>query len=311
MNTRGLSVGLVVESPNAPQWGPGKILAIDEQTVTVRFRGDPGKGSDGVVKKINLNYGTLAPSSQSDPFPKTSSGSKQKKPKITKPPFTMAGSISTFLGIFPLGFKDPEYIGVQQSGERQYKWDAHLQWNKTLSGAAGKHLLAANNIEEMVRRAQSVEARVNLLSIFEKAALRDGLKDKAAAQVFFETLFDLLASPEPSEERFNSYLSAVECLPVRKDGHPVARWPATTILPFLARPDCFMFLKPEATKECAELLGFELNYRTDPNWFTYKKLLEMCEILREHLKPLKPRDMIDLQSFIWVVWKFRGGDYEI
>ena len=114
MDTRGLSVGLIVESPNAPQWGPGKILSI----------------------------GTLAPSSQADPFPKRASGSKKNKPKITKPPFTVIESIAAFLRIFPLGFKDPNYIGVQQSGERQYKWDAHLQWNKSLSGAEGKLLLA-------------------------------------------------------------------------------------------------------------------------------------------------------------------------
>ena len=264
-----------------------------------------------MVKTINLNVGTLAPSSQADPFPKRASGSKKNKPKITKPPFTVIESIAAFLRIFPLGFKDPNYIGVQQSGERQYKWDAHLQWNKSLSGAEGKLLLAANNIEELVRRAQAVEAHVNLLSIFEKAALRDGLKDNAAALVFFRALFDLLASPEPSEELFNSYLSAVECLPIRKDGTAIAKWPATTILPFLARPDRFMLLKPEATKECAGLLGFELNYRPAPNWFTYMKLLEMCEVLREHLKLLEPRDMIDLQSFIWVVWRIRAESYDI
>ena len=60
-----------------------------------------------------------------------------------------------------------------------------------------------------------------------------------------------------------------------------------------------MFLKPEVTKTGAEICGFELNYRTEPNWLTYSKLLEFSQYLFKSLSELKPRDMIDVQSFIW------------
>jgi hypothetical protein len=37
-----------------------------------------------------------------------------------------------------------------------------------------------------------------------------------------------------------------------------------------------------------------------PNWDTYTSLREFAEAVRRDNRDLKPRDMIDLQSFIWV-----------
>ena len=119
MAAQDYEVGMIVENPRAPPWGPERIIAIEGQTVTVHFRGDPAKEAGGAVKKISLDYCTLAVSNQADPFPKHSRGSKQKKAKIKEPPFTMQESISSFLKVFPLGFKDPGYIGDVKSGERQ------------------------------------------------------------------------------------------------------------------------------------------------------------------------------------------------
>ena len=212
---------------------------------------------------------------------------------------------------FPLGFKDLKYIGERTWGERQFKWDAHLQWNETLSVAQGERLLAADNVEELVRRAQSVEARSNLLSVPEKNAFRESLAEQAAAQAFFRKLFDLLASAEISEEHFNSYVGILDSPHFLENGRNSATWPIATLFPFLAQPERFIFLKPEATKNCAEMLGFDLNYRPDLNWLTYKNLLEMCAILHERLAAFKPQDMIDIQSFIDVIWRLKEGTYEI
>jgi len=62
-----------------------------------------------------------------------------------------------------------------------------------------------------------------------------------------------------------------------------------------------MFLKPEVSKECADRLAFNLNYTPTLNWLTYQKLLEMSKLLMEHLRPLGAREMIDVQSFMWVI----------
>lgn len=50
----------------------------------------------------------------------------------------------------------------------------------------------------------------------------------------------------------------------------------------------------------ADMYGFEFAYRSKPGWEIYSCLLQFAEQVRKDQHSLKPRDMIDLQSFIWV-----------
>ncbi len=113
------------------------------------------------------------------------------------------------------------------------------------------------------------------------------------------TLGKLLDAEEISEAVLAPYFETVCALPAHRG--PVAKWTVATIIPFLAQPHRHMFLKPEITKKAADSLGFELNYRPEPNWLTYKCLLRMAEIYGEKLAGLKPRDLIDVHSFLYVV----------
>jgi hypothetical protein len=54
------------------------------------------------------------------------------------------------------------------------------------------------------------------------------------------------------------------------------------------------------TRTAANAYGFPFVYRSRPSWETYASLLEFAEAVRRDTRDLKPRDMIDLQSFIWV-----------
>ena len=40
--------------------------------------------------------------------------------------------------------------------------------------------------------------------------------------------------------------------------------------------------------------------RSRPGWYTYARMIEFAEVIRRDQRDLKPRDMIDLQSFIRV-----------
>ena len=46
--------------------------------------------------------------------------------------------------------------------------------------------------------------------------------------------------------------------------------------------------------------GVNFHYTSRPNWNTYANLLAFAAQIRRDLHDLHPRDMIDLQSFIWV-----------
>ena len=76
--------------------------------------------------------------------------------------------------------------------------------------------------------------------------------------------------------------------------------PLVTVWGFIAQPEQHIFLSPNATKLAAQKYGFEFQYQSKPNWSTYANLLEFAEVVRRDMPDLRPRDMIDLQSFIWV-----------
>ena len=54
------------------------------------------------------------------------------------------------------------------------------------------------------------------------------------------------------------------------------------------------------TKIAARHYGFDFPYQSKPNWETYASLLAFAETIRRDLRDIRPRDMIDLQSFMWV-----------
>jgi hypothetical protein len=73
-----------------------------------------------------------------------------------------------------------------------------------------------------------------------------------------------------------------------------------TVWGFLAQPETHIFLKPTVTRAAAEKYGFDFRYESKPSWKTYSGLLAFAERVRDENRDLRPRDMIDAQSFMWV-----------
>jgi len=133
---------------------------------------------------------------------------------------------------------------------------------------------------------------------FEKMALRDAIKSAAGARAFATGLYEFLHGSGSDEARFVAWCDTVATLP-RKQTR-VLTWPLVTVFGFIAQPVRHIFLKPNVTKIAARKYGFNLEYESKPNWKTYSGLLEFAEKIRGDVRDLKPRDMIDLQSFMWV-----------
>jgi hypothetical protein len=207
-------------------------------------------------------------------------------------------AIAKFLGIFPNGFADTDYIGDLQKGERYYKCAAHEAWEAALGRQECVRLTVSGEFTEVTARALRVEARTNLLSTFEKSALRDAVKEPADATEFGSGLVDLIYGKDALQFRFTRFVNVLARLPRPKSS--AFKWPVATLFPFLANPETYLFLKPEVTKKAAEVWDFSLDYQPYPNWTTYSRLLEFGRVLMHGLVHLKPRDMIDIQSFIYV-----------
>ncbi|HEY7408368.1 MAG TPA: hypothetical protein VH638_08895 [Gemmatimonadaceae bacterium] len=199
-----------------------------------------------------------------------------------------------FLRFFPKGFHDETYL----DWEREYKWEAHEQWKASLGREAFRTALAAKRYSEIATRAVQVEARTNLLFSFEKMALRDAVKPPAGARAFAEGLFQFLYGRGSDERRFEDWCVVVSELP-RKQTR-VLTWPIVTVFGFLALPDRHIFLKPNVTKIAAREYGFDFHYASRPHWKTYASLLAFANRVRDDVRDLSPRDMIDIQSFLWV-----------
>src|SRR5436190_1590461 len=80
----------------------------------------------------------------------------------------------------------------------------------------------------------------------------------------------------------------------------LAKWPVVTLFPFVAQPARHLIVKPRVMKRAAEQLGFDLAYRPQPNATTYATVMRAASLVRDALAPWRPRDLIDVQGFIWV-----------
>jgi len=85
-----------------------------------------------------------------------------------------------FLRIFPDGFRDETYV----AWERDYKWQAHEQWNQVLDRNTFRSHLRDGGFADIANHAVRIESRTNLLFSFEKMALRDAVKSEHGAKLF-------------------------------------------------------------------------------------------------------------------------------
>ncbi len=208
---------------------------------------------------------------------------------------TAARSRREFLRFFPGGFRDPTYL----SWERDYKWNAHQRWNEVLNFTAYRDFLERRRFSQIASYALNIESRTNLLFSFEKMAIRDAVRSSAGARAFSAGLFDFLYGSGTDVARFEKWRDVVSALP-RKQTR-VLTWPVLTVFGFIAQPQTHIFLKPMVTRIAAEKYGFGFEYQSRPSWNTYASLLRFAETIRRDLRDLRPRDMIDIQSFIWVL----------
>jgi hypothetical protein len=201
--------------------------------------------------------------------------------------FGFDGARARFLHFFPDGFHSTDYM----SRERNYKLDAKAKLD---SNAPLEQAVSVSGLGEAIL---GVFRATNLLSPFEKVRLQDVLRGPAADQFIHAAAQFTLGEGK---------LALLDMEHALKP-HDSAKWTVVTYLPFLWRPETHMFLKPEATKDFAARVGhrFASDYEPRLDLTVYESLLDLVSTTAAELAELKPRDRIDVQSFIWVV-----GDYK-
>ena len=210
-----------------------------------------------------------------------------------------------FAEIFPGRFRDETYV----DWERTYKWHAHQLWRELLGQKELDSLLRRRAFKESGARAIAVYARpkLNLLALYEWMALREALADPAGARRFAPALRELIYGAGPYRPRFEHFVEEVDQLPQRQTR--LCKWPVVSLYPFVALPERHLVVKPNLMKRAAASFGFDLSYRSRPGWETYRAVLDLCGALSGALADWRPRDMIDLQGFIWVTHSDEYADW--
>ena len=220
----------------------------------------------------------------------------------------LARATRRFKEIFPGGFRDPNYL----EWERDYKWAAHLAWQRELDRTTWASLLAASDFAEIARRISSLYTRskLNMLALYEWMALREALASDMGSRLLSVGFYELVHGAEPFEQRVERFTLVLDSVPQRQTR--LAKWPIVTLFPFVARPTRYLIVKPMLMKRAAARLGFDLAYAPRPNGRTYSALASYLAWLRKELASWQPRDVIDLQGFLWVTCseEYEGWPWE-
>lgn len=278
-----MKVGSFIKNDNAPDWGVGKILEkIGEKKLRIFFEFAGEKTLlDGTAPLV------LVPNPSNHPV--LSRVKKDSSFDGFRPFWNLENN---FLRQFPKGFNDSKYLNT----ERDYKIEAASLLKALLPKDKFFALLDKRKFDEICDAAMVIVNKTNLIFKNEKMSLNDGLKKgPKQKQLFSETLFFHLFGEVSMEERFNSFAAVLDELDANK-------WTTSTYFLFLLEPQNYPFIKPKYYKEAAKAYAFDIVYSTRPNWATYERLIEFAKYVGEMLEKhqqLVPRDMVDVQSFIW------------
>ena len=273
-----------VRHPIKAEWGLGEVLEDSNgETVRVFF---VGSGE----KTISLKHVTLACIPKEEAAHPILDNLRVPAESGRIRYQSLPESIERFLERFPQGFYGDRFT----QEERDYKVRAHQLAQNLLSKSELARLLSANDCGEVCRRALRVSNATNLIFPNEKMALKDGLEVPSNQRAFATGLFNLLYGDDDLRLRFERYADILE-------GIGAAKWTVATYFLFIVYPEEYMFLKPTVTQNAANISGFEIHYRPDLNWRTYASVLAFANYLKAELAGLSPRDMIDIQSFMWCI----------
>ncbi|HET6726147.1 MAG TPA: DUF3553 domain-containing protein [Gammaproteobacteria bacterium] len=273
-----------VRHPTKEEWGVGEVLADSNgDSVKIFFVGAGEKvlALKHVALVKVLDAEAVHPVLDNLRISRSSTGIKYQ---------SLPQSIQFFLELFPGGFYGEKF----HEHERDYKEHAHELGHELLGQRGFADLINGNAYGEITKRALRLVNLTNLIFPNEKMALKDGLKRSGADCDFSEALYQLLFGKEQLESRFSAFIDVLEEL-------DAAKWTTATYFLFLMHPAEHMFIKPTITQHAAELCGFEINYRPQLNWLTYKSVLAFSKYLFSAISDLEPRDMIDVQSFMWCI----------
>lgn len=189
------------------------------------------------------------------------------------------------------GFDHPGF----QKDEIDYKQAAAEKAATLLSQDDHRRLLDENNADEIISRLETIGRATNLLwlNVPKDGDLNILYQDDLDKLAFCQQVFDLLYGAGSTPDRLGRYVAYVKAQKLPN------KWTFPTYLLFLCHPDSEIFVKPEVTRQFLKSLEGPFKLGT-PSAETYARFRQFAHDLKKTLAAYGPRDMIDIQSLIWV-----------
>lgn len=280
-----LTAGDRVIHPNQKDWGLGKVLKTTPDNLDVFFVCAGRKRLSRSIVTLEKTQGSASKHRLLDNLIETS--------EIGNDDFvTVPMAIERFMAKYPDGFEDPGFI----SAARDTNLRGHKLCSQLLSQEELSRLIAEGSFDAVCDRVRHVEVTTNLLTKTERKVFHEGLEVPENQKLFSMALADYLYGTESEEARFKQFLRTMGILGLRK-------WPYATLVSFIRHPQQWAFIKPTAIQNGAKALCWRINYKAEPNWKTYDAVLRLYGYVRTNLleEGMVPRDLIDVQSFIWTI----------
>lgn len=277
--------GVRVFHPNQKGWGLGKVLSVTPENIDVFFVGSGAKRLSKSFVELEIAHGLAAKHRLLDNLIETS--------QINGADYvTTAMAIERFLASYPGGFSAPHFLKDQ----REASVRAHQFCIQLLDQQALAELVAEGRYQDVCDRARHVESMTHLLTKSEKTAFYGALDQPVNQRLFSLGLAELLYGTDSEEDRFKAFVRTLDLLEIK-------RWPYATLFGFIRFPQERAFIKPTVIQNVAKAFCWRINYSAEPNGKTYAAVLRLYNHLRTTLveEGLMPRDLIDVQSFIWSV----------
>lgn len=275
-----LKKDIFVINPKKEEWGIGKVIdGVGNNVYEVFF-------TKGGFRKFDKKNNPLVESTEQfsdEIFEHLNRNSVES--------FTTVSDLQTyFLTNYENGFEGQTY----KDRERDYKDKAHNLIVELLEFDVFKDLIECNNYDEIVKRTLKVVNSTNLIFPNEKMALKDGLNTDELKEKFSQILFDVLFNRDDEQSNFEKFIYFLESINADK-------WTIASYFQFFMYPNEYIFIKPSITQKIAEISAYDIEYTPQLNWNTFSKVQQFLKYFRKNIESLHPKDMIDVQSFIWCV----------
>lgn len=280
-----LKKGMRVKHVSKPEWGVGQLLEdANNEHIRIFFT---GKGEVVVGAAFEDKLQPLAgQESHSDLLDHL----YLPTPGKSWPLVTIGQARNRLLELFPGGLHGPR----MQENERAYK-DRLIKFSQDLYRVdALQQSLEKGCFQEIIELAARLvkHSENNFPSSFEKIRFAEAMRDCNRQEAFARAFCAWVIPSQPSQQAFEAIASELAHL-------GSAKWPILTPWRFLLHSQTDVFIKPENIQKAAAVACFEVNYKPELNWLTYDSVMQFYGYVRKEIADLEPRDMIDVQNFIW------------